>query len=181
MKFGPLVEIDQREKATLKLTATMAATRGKRNTEFTGKLSIPEYILQGRNPRPALRRKRQAPTGIAGEVSAKIFQKGVSHFEYSIGLLSTADWRMETELSGVVSNNKRLKEVSAMLKTNNRTLAAARAAVKTAANKAKDVHDIFFGLSYPRKMEERPDDYEIVKSAISGNFKQGKSEQIRRG
>ena len=48
--------------------------------------------------------------------------------------------QLETEWKDIY--NKRLKEISAMLKTNNRTLAAARAAVKTAANKAKDVHVI---------------------------------------
>ena len=87
---------------------------------------------------------------------------------------------MDALLSGIVANNKKLKEFSATLRDHNQTFAGVRAAVRTAANKAKDVHDIFFGLTYPMKIDDRSN-YEIIKSAVSGVFKQGKVEDLSKG
>ena len=65
MKFGPINEIDQREKAMIKFLADMSATRGKRNTVLSGKVLIPPYILATENEeKNPLRRKRQQPAGI---------------------------------------------------------------------------------------------------------------------
>ena len=65
MKFGPIDQIDQREKAMIKFLADMSATRGKRNTVLSGKVLIPPYILATENEeKSSLRRKRQQPPGI---------------------------------------------------------------------------------------------------------------------